>query len=225
VRDVALLLVDLDNTLIDRAGAFGRWAREFAAARGGGAADAEWLVAADRDGFESREGLAALIGERFGLDGRAEAGLVAELRGGLVRQLVPDGAVTGALREARAAGWVPFVVTNGIVPQQERKLRHTGLDREVAGWVISEEAGVRKPDPEIFRLAAARAGQPLEGAWMIGDTAEADIVGARNAGLRSVWLHRGRPWPLTGFQPAYTADSFPQAVSIVLSGGPRAAAP
>jgi putative hydrolase of the HAD superfamily len=218
---VGLLLVDLDNTLIDRAGAFGRWAREFVAARGGGAADVEWLVAADRDGFESRENLAALIGERFGLDGRAEAGLVGELRGAVVRQVVPDPAVTGALREARAAGWVPFVVTNGIVAQLERKLRHTGLDREVAGWVISEGAGVRKPDPEIFRLAAARAGQPLAGAWMIGDCAEADIAGARNAGLRSVWLHRGRPWPLTEFQPAATAGTFPRAVSIVLSQSPH----
>jgi FMN phosphatase YigB (HAD superfamily) len=69
------------------------------------------------------------------------------------------------------------------VEQQERKLRHTGLDREVAGWVISEGAGLRKPDPEIFRFAAARAGQPLDGAWMIGDSAEADISGARDAGL------------------------------------------
>jgi FMN phosphatase YigB (HAD superfamily) len=77
----------------------------------------------------------------------------------------------------------------------ERKLRHTGLDREVAGWVISEGAGLRKPDPEIFRFAAARAGQPLDGAWMIGDSAEADISGARDAGQPGVWLHRGRPGP------------------------------
>jgi putative hydrolase of the HAD superfamily len=214
---VPLLLADLDNTLIDRAGAFGRWAREFTAARGGSPADAQWLIAADRDGLESRERLAAMIGERFGLDGRGEAELVAELRGGLVRQIVPDAAVTGALRDARAAGWVPFVVTNGTVEQQERKLRHTGLDREVAGWVISEGAGISKPDPEIFRLAAARAGQPLTGAWMIGDSAEADISGARNAGLPAVWLHRDRPWPLTAFQPAHTADSFPLAVRIVLA--------
>jgi hypothetical protein len=32
---VPLLLVDPDNTLVDRAGAFGRWAREFVSARGG----------------------------------------------------------------------------------------------------------------------------------------------------------------------------------------------
>jgi putative hydrolase of the HAD superfamily len=214
---VPLLLVDLDNTLIDRAGAFGRWAREFASAQGGSAADAQWLVAADRDGLEPRERLAAVISERFGLGDRGEAGLVAELRGGLVRQIIPDGAVARALRDARAAGWAPFVVTNGTVEQQERKLRHAGLDREVAGWVISEGAGIRKPDPGIFQFAAAQAGQSLNGAWMIGDSAEADISGARNAGLPSVWLHRGRPWPLTAFQPGHTAGSFPRAVRIVLA--------
>jgi putative hydrolase of the HAD superfamily len=227
---VPLLLVDLDNTLVDRAGAFERWAREFAAghgvtsarelaAGGGGDGDAEWLVEADRDGLESRERLAAMIGERFGLDAGGEAGVLAELRGGLVRQLVPDAAVTRALRDARAAGWVPFVVTNGTVEQQERKLRHTGLDRDVAGWVISEGAGLRKPDPAIFQLAAARAGLPLDGAWMIGDSAEADIVGAGHAGLPGIWLHRGRPWPVETGQPAHVADSFPRAVDILLDLG------
>jgi len=81
---VPLLLVDLDNTLIDRAGAFARWAREFTSARGGSAADAAWLVTADRDGLEPRERLAAMICERFRPDSRAE-GLAAELRSGLVR--------------------------------------------------------------------------------------------------------------------------------------------
>ncbi len=214
-----LLLVDLDNTLIDRAGTFGRWAREFALARGGSAADAQWMVAADRDGLEPRERLAALISERFEMGELGEAGLLAELRGGLVRQVIPDGAVARALRDACAAGWVPFVVTNGTVEQQERKLRHAGLDLEVAGWVISEGAGIRKPDPGIFKLAAAQAGQSLEGAWMIGDSAEADIGGARSAGLPGIWLHRGRPWPLAAFRPGHIAGSFPRAVSIVLAAG------
>jgi putative hydrolase of the HAD superfamily len=213
---VPLLLVDLDNTLIDRAGAVDRWAREFAAARGGDAGDAAWLVTADRDGLERRERFAEMIAERFGLDGRDEDAILAELRGGLVRNLLPDESVVLALRRARAAGWVPFVVTNGTVAQQERKLRHVGLDREVAGWVVSEGAGLRKPDPAIFRFAAARAGLSLDGGWMIGDCAQADIEGARGVGLPGVWLHRGRPWPLAAFEPGQVADSFPDAVDIVL---------
>jgi hypothetical protein len=79
-----LLLVDLDNTLSDRAGAVGRWAREFASARGGDAEDAEWLVAADRDGLEPRERFAWMIAERFGLDAGDESGVLAELRGGCI---------------------------------------------------------------------------------------------------------------------------------------------
>jgi putative hydrolase of the HAD superfamily len=213
---VRLLLVDLDNTLVDRAGAVERWAREFASGRGGDGGDAAWLVTADRDGLEPRERFAGMIAERFGLDAEDEGAMLAELRGGLVRQLVTDDAVIRALRRARAAGWVPFVVTNGTVAQQERKLRHTGLDREVAGWVVSEGAGLRKPDPAIFRFAAAQAGHSLDGAMMVGDSAQADIGGARGAGLPGVWLHRGRPWPLSAFEPDHVADSFAHAVDIAL---------
>ena len=63
---MSLLLVDLDNTLIDRAGAFERWAQGFVAARGGDAGDAAWLVAADRDGLEPRERLAGMIASDSG---------------------------------------------------------------------------------------------------------------------------------------------------------------
>ena len=51
---------------------------------------------------------------------------------------------------------------------------------------------------------------------MIGDSAQADIEGARGVGLPGVCLHRGRPWPLAAFEPGQVADSFPDAVDIVL---------
>jgi hypothetical protein len=42
-----LLLIDLDNTLIDRTGAFKGWAVEYVTTLGGDSADAEWIIAAD----------------------------------------------------------------------------------------------------------------------------------------------------------------------------------
>src|SRR6185437_7372025 len=100
----------------------------------------------------------------------------AELRAGMVANLAPDPQIAAVLTDATAAGFVPFVVTNGTVAQQEAKLRHTGLDRLVAGWTISEGAGVGKPDRRIFEQAAAAAGVPLSaGGWMVGDHPEYDV--------------------------------------------------
>ena len=110
-----LLLVDLDNTLVDRRAAYKAWA-----ASRFGDSEVPWLVEADRDGLEKREALAAKIVARYGGDQRQ---MLVELRAGMVENLSPDPQVAAALTDARAAGFVPFVVTNGTVAQQEAKLR------------------------------------------------------------------------------------------------------
>ena len=206
-----LLLVDLDNTLIDRTAAFARWAAGFAKTQD----DLYWLIAVDRDGHEDRDRLAAKIAERFGLPD--DAVLADTLRYGLVDNIEVDDAVTVALDDASKAGWTPFVITNGIVPQQERKLRRTGFDQHVAGWVISEGVGLRKPDPGIFREAARRAGQPLDGAWMVGDSGAHDILGAVNAGIDSIWLDRGRSWDILDYRPTRIAPDFAAAIAALLA--------
>ncbi|RZU50855.1 putative hydrolase of the HAD superfamily [Krasilnikovia cinnamomea] len=209
-----LLLIDLDNTLVDRTAAFRRWATGWAPAHGGGPADVAWLIATDNDGYEPRERFARSIAAYFDLpDHRA---VLAELREGMVKELELDPRVGLALAEAVAAGWSPVVVTNGTVRQQESKLRHTGLDRLVAGWVISEGAGVRKPDARMYELAAAEVGLPLRG-WMIGDHAEHDVGGAVAVGLDTVWLPRGRSWPGgLPYRPTRTADDCAAAITSVV---------
>ena len=183
-----LLLIDLDNTLIDRTAAFKAWATSRF-----GRSEVPWLVTADRDGYEPRERLALLIAQRYALPADD---VLTELRAGMIDHIVLDPAVEEGLQAAIAAGLVPVVVTNGSVAQQEAKLRHTGLDRIIPNWVISEGAGVRKPDRRIFELAAASAGLPLSaGGWMVGDNAELDVGGGAGVGLRTAWIAYGRVWP------------------------------
>jgi HAD superfamily hydrolase (TIGR01549 family) len=52
----------------------------------------------------------------------------------------------------------------------------------------SAGTGIRKPDPAAFALILAAWGLPAESVVMVGDTLDADILGAWQAGMGSVWL-------------------------------------
>ena len=212
---MALLLIDLDNTLLDRAAAFRGWAEDFLRGIGAPTEDIDWILDADADGLTDRWDLAEALRDRYLLR-YSLIDLVDALHEGVVRYTRLDPLVACALRIAADAGWVPVVVTNGATRQQEAKIRQTGLDRYLADWVISEEAGVSKPNPRIFAIAAERARMGLTGAWLVGDSPEADIGGATAVGLPSVWLHRGRPWPEVGYTPTRTADGPIAALAAVL---------
>lgn len=213
---MSLLLLALDDTLLDRAGSFRAWAREFLADIGAPAGDVDWLISIDADGLTDRWDVADAVRDRYRLR-ISSIDLVEALHDGVVQHIRLDPLVACALRIAADAGWVPVVVTNGATRQQEAKIRRTGLDRYVADWVISEDAGVSKPNPRIFELAARRARTGLRGAWVIGDSPEADIGGAAVIGLPSVWLHRGRSWLERRFAPTHTADGLIPAIATVLA--------
>jgi len=211
---VPLLLLDLDNTLLDRAGAFRTWAEDFVGAVGAPSSDVDWILDVDADGLTDRWDVAEALRDRYLLRSSA-IDLVEALRDGVLRNTRLDPLVACALRIAGDAGWVPVVVSNGTTRQQEAKIRQTGLDRYLADWVISEEAGVSKPNPRIFAIAAERARMRLNGAWMVGDSPEADIGGANALGLASVWLHRGRRWSEPRYAPTRTADGPLDALAAV----------
>jgi putative hydrolase of the HAD superfamily len=78
------------------------------------------------------------------------------------------------------------IITNGFEEVQRRKLNNSGIDSYFSQVVNSEMAGVKKPDPGIFRLAMKMARVPAEKAVMIGDSLEADILGARGVGLQTL---------------------------------------
>ena len=212
-----LLLLDLDNTLLDRAGPFRRWAQEFLAEIGAPPSDIDWLLSVDADGLTNRWDVADAIRDRYRL--RIPAiDLVEALYDGPLEYTRLSPLVACALRIADDAGWVPVAITNGTTRQQDTKIRHTGLDRYLADWVISEEVGVSKPNPRIFALAAERVRMRLRGAWVVGDSPEADIGGAAALGLPSVWLHRGRRWMERRYGPTRIADGFIPALAAVLAG-------
>ena len=211
-----MVFLALDDTLLDRSGAFRLWAKGFLDEIAAPQEDLEWLVSVDADGLTSRWDLADLVRDRYQL--RIPAiDMVEELKEGPLAFERLDPMVSCALEIAADAGLVPVVVTNGPAEHQEARIRRTGLDRYVADWVISEECGVSKPNPRIFALAAQRVRMRLAGAWVVGDSPEADIGGAAAMGLPSVWLHRGREWVDNRFAPTRVVGNVIQGISAIMA--------
>ncbi len=210
-----LLLLDLDNTLLDRAGAVRAWAEDLVQKVGALETDVDWILDVDADGLTDAWDVADALKSRYRLRTSA-IDLVDSLRDAEVYHSRLDPMVACALGIAADAGWVPVVVTNGTIRQQEAKIRYTGLDRYLADWVISEDVGVSKPNPRIFGIAADRARMRLTGAWVVGESPEADIGGANALGLPSVWLHRGRTWLDTRYAPTLTVDGPIAALAAVM---------
>jgi HAD superfamily hydrolase (TIGR01509 family) len=135
--------------------------------------------------------------------------------------VVHRGAVEG-LRALRAAGWLIALVTNGDEDEQRTKLRN-GMDEAFDTICFSGTEGIRKPDRRIFERAAERLGRPVDGAWVVGDSLEADIGGAAGLGLSSIWVSWGRPEPVGGARPTHVVphveEAFPRLLG--LAGGER----
>jgi 2-haloalkanoic acid dehalogenase type II len=112
-----------------------------------------------------------------------------ELRGQM-RILPHHAAVLSGLRAHRALG---LVSNFSHTPTALDVLRDAGLHDQLDPIVISEQVGIRKPHPEIFRAALERLGlQPGE-VVHVGDDLLADVRGAGELGMRTVWVTRRRP--------------------------------
>lgn len=212
-----LLLVDLDNTLVDRASAFNLWASDFVRSLGRVTSETEWLIAADRDGYEPRKSLARAIEERFETGLGVEA-LVEKLLFDHVSLMTLDSATAQALQNARKFGWRIGIVTNGTAAQQTLKIHTVGLEPYVDAVIISEAEGVKKPDTELFEIAACRLGAGVAGGWMVGDHPTADIMGGRAAGLSTGWVSRGRDWPRDIAAPDLSAATAAEVINAVVGG-------
>lgn len=99
---------------------------------------------------------------------------------------LPDDA-RSTIDALRAWGLKLGVITNGQGTRQRRKIGVLGLATTFDTILVSEDEGVRKPDPEIFRRALGRCGVAAHEAMFVGDHPVADVAGAHQAGLLAIW--------------------------------------
>jgi putative hydrolase of the HAD superfamily len=98
------------------------------------------------------------------------------------------------------------LITNGFEKTQHAKMKNSGIDHYFTHVITSEAAGIMKPHVAIFEFAMQKAGALPHHCIMIGDTLDADIEGANNAGIDTVYFNPAQPAD-GNIQPTYVIDT------------------
>lgn len=118
------------------------------------------------------------------------------------------------LEYLKAKDYRLFVLSNGFTETQYRKLRSGGLESYFDRIVLSDEIGVTKPNPELFRYALEVTGSQIDDTLMIGDNYDADIMGARNSGWGQIYYNPENV-PVTGVIPDYMVGDLRDIMTIL----------
>jgi len=81
------------------------------------------------------------------------------------------------------------IITNGFAEIQEKKMLNAQIRNYFTHIVTSESVGVKKPNPRIFEYAMQLAQCERHNCIMIGDSLEADIQGARQLGIKTIFFN------------------------------------
>ena len=85
--------------------------------------------------------------------------------------------------------------TLGIIANQSagsaQRLADWGIGKYFDLVIASDDEGVEKPNPEIFKIALERANCLPENAVMVGDRIDNDILPAKKLGIKTVWVKQG----------------------------------
>ena len=211
---------DLDDTLIDRAGAFTRYVDSLvsrylsllpAARRAEAAA---WMHEVDGRGGASRSAFCQQVTQAYPCLGLTPDALWEDMASRLPQLVQEDVGVCDWVASVARSRPVA-VVSNGSARVQRTKLARAGLAEVLPDVFLSGEVGASKPDARIFEAALAHVGRSPEEVLHVGDDPERDIVGAARLGLATCWVSHGRPWPSALPPPMFTVECIPSRLDDI----------
>ncbi|MCY3801292.1 MAG: HAD-IA family hydrolase [Chloroflexi bacterium] len=220
-RAVESLLFDLDNTLIDRTGAFYRFCIELYRSNDalrGTSTEAEavaLMVELDEDGLCDRHRLFEQVISKWPGAFRDEDEAVEFYMRRFLPLISLDPRTRCFLNDLKSRGFPLGIVTNGGSEAQWAKVRSSGLEQLVDHVIVSGDLGIQKPNPGIFEFALAKMKAKAESTLLVGDNPTADILGALGMGMVSAWIRLGRDWPFNHPRPDYIIDHVWEASEIV----------
>ena len=106
------------------------------------------------------------------------------------------------------------ILSNGFREVQYKKINNSGLKPYFDKIILSDDAGINKPHPDIFTYALKNTHSLREETLVIGDSWDADILGAYNSDIHQLWFNPEGLRP-NGFTPTYCVKTLNEIKQIL----------
>ena len=107
--------------------------------------------------------------------------------------------------------------TMGLLSNGNTYPERCGLAGYFQFAVFAQDHGIQKPDPLLFQIAIERAGCAKRQLLHVGDSFRNDIIGAKQAGIKSVWLNRQCEDKEMTEQPDFEISSLTEMIEVLES--------
>lgn len=107
-----------------------------------------------------------------------------------------------------------YILSNGFRELQHQKMYSGGIDSYFKKVILSDDLGVMKPWPQLFHFALSATQSELRESLMIGDSWEADMVGAHGVGMHHAFYNVSDRTSFP-FQPTYQLKDLKELMEIL----------
>lgn len=198
MQHIQAVIFDLDNTILDRTSTFKSFAARFIATYFGHLETAEdvleRMIVLDQDGYKDKSELFDQLLDEMPWKAKPQKSeLMSFYETEYVKNAVLMNQAKEVLRHARSK-YKTALITNGRTAIQYGKIDKLGIRDDFDCILVSEEAGVKKPDPRIYNKVLDQLGLQPDQCIYIGDHPVNDIQGAADCGMEAIWLKVNQPW-------------------------------
>lgn len=188
------VLFDLDGTILDRQKSlyhFVEWQAEeiLGAEVSNREAFVNRFIELDQNGLVWKDKVYETLVEEFSITRVSITNLLNQYQLYFCSFVVPITGAIEALSTLKELGLLIGLVSNGKSDFQQRNFHALGISHLFDLVVISDDIGLKKPDTAIFEYATQRLIVDPKETIFIGDNVNADIIGANNAGMFSIFYN------------------------------------
>ncbi|NTF41848.1 HAD family hydrolase [Rhizobium rhizogenes] len=218
---IEAVMFDLDETLIDRRAALKAFLPDqferFRDQLQGVTLQAfeATFLALEKEGLVDKQKLYPRLAADLDIDSHCGARLLSDFQTHYPHFAKLSIGALETLVALRVRGLKTAIISNGHTEVQSAKIEITGLRNNVDLVVISEDVGLRKPDPRIFQLTAERLGVTPARCIFVGDNPEADVIGAQASGMTGIFYNAGTSWPDALPFPKYSIETLVEVLSLI----------